>query len=126
MQRGELETAFDLLFDGGIDDGAVGKVFAAVRHAVSGGGNFAQAADHAVVLVGQRVEDQVDADGMIGNALHEFEFGLPGRFVGQNAVGQTDAFHETFGEQFVLGLAAHPDQLIFDGRTAAVQYENNH
>ena len=45
----------------------------------------------------------------------------PAVFVREIAFRKADALDQTFGEQFA-GLGFHVDHLVFDRRTAAVEY----
>ena len=114
VERGQFETAFDLFDDLFVHHGAVGEVFAAVRYAVTHGAQFVERSDHAVFGIGDGREDQVDTRRVVGNALDQFEFLLVGRFVGQDAVRETDPFHLSFGQQAVFGGRLHVDHLVFD------------
>ena len=51
----------------------------------------------------------------------ELELLLADGFVREIAFRKADALDQTFGEQFA-GLGFHVDHLIFDRRTAAVEY----
>ncbi len=69
------------------------------------------------------VEHDFDTGGMVGNGkLFIMLFSMI--FVGEFAHFQTDAFQKTLGHY--LGIVVHVYQLIFDGRTAAIQNQNLH
>ena len=125
VQRGDLAQRADLLLDVVVYEAAYGEELSAVCHAVSDGLHLVERGDHAVRGVGQGVEYQADTGRVVGNGLVEFEGLLAYGFVGEDAVGQADAFNETFCEQLARGVR-HVDHLILDRRGAAVQYENNH
>ena len=125
VQRGDLEQRADLFLDLLGDQAAFGEKFAAVGDAVADGLHFVQRADHAVRRIRQGVEHQTDAGRVVGNRLPQFEPLLADGFVHQIALGQSDAFHDSLCEHFARG-GLHVDDLIFDRRRAAVQYQNYH
>ena len=94
---------------------------AAVGYAVADGLHFVERPDYAVHGVGQGLKHQADARRVIGNRLVELELLLADGFVREIAFRKADALDQTFGEQFA-GLGFHVDHLVFDRRTAAVEY----
>ena len=94
---------------------------AAVGYAVADGLHFVERPDYAVHGVGQGLKHQADARRVVGNRLVEFELLLADGFVREIAFRKADALDQTFGEQFA-GLGFHVDHLVFDRRTAAVEY----
>ena len=100
---------------------ALREKFAAVRYAVTDGLHFVERPDYAVHGVGQGLKHQADARRVVGNRLVEFELLLADGFVREIAFRKADALDQTFGEQFA-GLGFHVDHLVFDRRTAAVEY----
>ena len=121
VQRGDLEQRADLLLDLFGYQTALREKFAAVRYAMTDGLHFVERPDYAVHGVGQGLKHQADARRVIGNRLVEFELLLADGFVREIAFRKADALDQTFGEQFA-GLGFHVDHLIFDRRTAAVEY----
>lgn len=55
----------------------------------------------------------------------EFERLLADGFVREIALGQADTLDQTLGEQFA-GSGLHVDDLVFDRRRAAVEYQYYH
>ena len=72
-------------------------------------------------LSGKNSPPCADARRVVGNRLVEFELLLADGFVREIAFRKADALDQTFGEQFA-GLGFHVDHLVFDRRTAAVEY----
>ena len=121
VQRGDLEQRADLLLDLFGYQTALREKFAAVRYAMTDGLHFVERPDYAVHGVGQGLKHQADARRVIGNRLVELELLLADGFVREIAFRKADALDQTFGEQFA-GLGFHVDHLVFDRRTAAVEY----
>ena len=71
--------------------------------------------------IGQRVEYQADAGRVVGNGAVQLEILSSDGFVGEDAVAESDAFDQAFGQQRAAGLL-HVDHLVFDRGTAAVEY----
>ena len=99
----------------------MGEEFAAVRHAVTDGLDLVERPDDAVRRIGQRVEYQADAGRVVGNGAVQLEILSSDGFVGEDAVAESDAFDQAFGQQRAAGLL-HVDHLVFDRGTAAVEY----
>ena len=121
VQRRDLEQRADLPLHIFVDDAALGEEFAAVRHAVTDGFDLVERPDDAVRRIGQRVEYQADAGRVVGNGAVQLEILSSDGFVGEDAVAESDAFDQAFGQQRAAGLL-HVDHLVFDRGTAAVEY----
>ena len=125
VQRCDFEQRTDLGFHLLGHDAALGEELSAVRHAVSDGLHLVERADDAVCGVGQRVEHQFDAGGVVGDGAVQLERFFADGLMGEVAFRQADAFHDSFREQFAR-CGFHVDHLILDRRAAAVQYQNYH
>ncbi len=108
-----------------VDDAAVGEVLAAVSHAVAYGRQLVERCYHAVPGIGQRIQHQTDAGGVVCDRQMLFERSLAGGLVCQIAFGHADALDQTLGQQLVF-VAAQVEYLILDRRAAAVENQYNH
>ena len=122
VQGRERNTGFQVGHDFGVDQNAFLELLAAVRHTVAYGAYLGHVLNHAVLRMHQIFEHPVDALGMVGYRLAHLEFILSLGLMRQVGMVQTDAFHQTLGQQIGFLLGFHIYQLILDRRTPAVQY----
>jgi len=106
VERGEVFEAFDLLDDLIGDEGAVLEDFAAVSDAVTDGADFLEVADDTQLGVGEGVEDDFDAFGMVGDGELLVVF-LALVFVSELTHFQAYTFKKTFSHDF--GIVGHVD-----------------
>ena len=123
MQGSHIAQIFDLFqhfignHNGFVED------FTAVHLTVAHCIDFIHGFDDTVVGVNQSSQDFLDAVHMVGDGAFQSYFVLAGGGVGQNGTFDADTFYQTFcDDRFIL----HINQLIFDGRAAAVYNKNLH
>ena len=119
-QRGEFAEGFNDLV---VDDDGLHELFAAVHDAVAHGGDPGEAVYDAVLLVGQRVDDQLDGVLMGGAILVHGHLLAAGRLDVDERAAYADALDEAGGHR---GLGLPVEKQIFHGRAAAVQTKYFH
>ena len=115
------------LLDGGHDlvgdEHGGGELLTAVNHTVAHRVDLVHGGDHAVLLVHQSVEHGLDGLRVGGHGhVGLFDGLLAGGLVGELAV-DADALTQTLGQNL---LSLRIEQLILQGRTAGVDYQNIH
>ena len=122
MERSERNALFDRPDDGVVDHDALGEPLAAVEHAMADRADLGHVGEHAVLRIGELVDDELRREGMIGDVDVEFEL-----FASRSGVAHmsalTDAFAQTLGHD-LPGI--HIEQLILQRRAAAVDNQNVH
>ena len=123
MERSHVAEIFDLFqhfirnHNGFVED------FAAMHHPVAHSIDFIHGFDDPMVGINQSSQDLLDAVNMVGDGAFQSYFVLPSRSMSQNGPFDADTFYQTFcDDRFIL----HINQLIFDGRAAAVYNKNLH
>ena len=123
MQRCHIAQAFNLGQYFVVNDNGFAEDFAAMYHSVAHSIDFVHGFDNAMVGINQSSQYFFDTVYMIGDLAFQSYFVLTGRRMRQNRAFNTDTFNQTFSnDRFII----HINQLIFDGRAAAVNNKNLH
>ncbi len=117
VQRGQVLEALNLLDNLVVDQHATFEDLAAVGHTVTNGTNLLEVLDNTNLRVSQRLEDNLDTLGMVGDGqLLVVLLAVP--LVGELAHFQTNTLQQALGHD--VGIVCHVDKLILDRRTSAV------
>ena len=119
----------DVLLDGGdagvVDQAGGGELLAAVQHAVADCADLAQVGDHAQLLVGEQLQNQLHGGVVVAQLVDLGLILLAVVLVGDVGLGihGADALDEALGDD---GLVVHVDHLILQGGGAGVDDQNFH
>ena len=119
MQRGKVVAGSDGIEGFLVEDDRLAEAFAAVHDAVTYGIKLLERLQGAVLLAGQCLEDELHTYRMFGDVLVEDDFLAIGEGQLQERAFQTNLLNTALCENL---FGSHVKQLVFDGRTTAVQY----
>ena len=123
VERAQLAALLDCGDHLFVDDYRAGEFLTAVQHAVSNRGDLGKRRDHAVFLGSEGVENDLDCFRMIVHVDLKLVVLSAFHLLLEVSACNTDTVCHTFCQQ---SLVLHIDQLILDGRTSCIDYENFH
>ena len=108
-----------------VDQAGGGELLAAVQHAVADCADLAQVGDHAQLLVGEQLQNQLHGGVVVAQLVDLGLILLAVVLVGDVGLGVhgADALDEALGDD---GLVVHVDHLILQGGGAGVDDQNFH
>ena len=126
VERREIAADLDLGEDILVDDGAAREEVRSLDDAVADRLDVVEGLEHAVLRIHEGVQQELHADLVVGDGKVLLQDRLPGGLVGQDAFGEADFLDDAFGQQVIYIIALHVQQLVLDGRAAAIDYKYDH
>ena len=141
VERCQVVAGLEVTHHLGGEDDTLGELLAAVHHAVAYGAELMEVAQHGVLALGEDLEDELHAGGMLGHGGLELEFlDLGGAALGGNrghggcrggyhylvfddGVGQPDLLDAARGDDRLIG---HVVESVFYAGRAAIKNQYFH
>ena len=112
VQGSQLAEALDALNHLVVYQAGLGEELAAVSHAVTYGLNLVQGLEHTALGVCKQLEHGLDALGMVGHGLVDYNFILARGTVGDLPHLESDSFHKSLGQKGIVVSVLHVEDLI--------------
>ena len=122
VQRSKVDAQAQLIHNLGGNEAGLEEVRTAVDNAVTDSFDFAHILDTAVVCIGQRVDEDLRCDSVVGHVKCQLDLSAVGQLVGDLTV-DGDAFADTFCQNVA---ALHIKQLILQRGASGIDNQNLH
>ena len=126
VKRGEIAANLDLGKDILVDEGAAREEIRTLDDTVADRLDVVEGLEHAAIRIHEGVQQELHADLVVGDGKILRQDRLAGGLVGQDSLGETDFLDDALGHQVIYIIALHVQQLVLDGRAAAIDYKNDH